>query len=66
MFISSFTDALRVVVSTILIYDFLILVLRISGKHVISQFSAIQFAVAISVGNLLATTILDKPAGLCA
>ena len=60
MFIGSFPEVLHVLISALLIYMILIAILRVSGKHALSQFSAFDFVVAISVGNLMATGILDK------
>lgn len=64
MFFSSTHDILRVVVIAPLAYIALIILLRVSGKRMLSKMSAFDLVVTIALGSTLATIVLSKEVSL--
>ncbi len=60
MFWSNSSDLLRVLILTPLAYAALIVILRISGKRMLSQMSEFDFVVTVAIGSTLATIVLSK------
>ena len=60
MFWREAEDLLRVAIVTPLAYGALILILRISGKRMLSKMSAFDLVVTIALGSTLATILLSK------
>ncbi|MDC0831508.1 DUF421 domain-containing protein [Geitlerinema sp. CS-897] len=60
MFFNSLADLVRVVVVGILSYVSLILLLRVSGKRTLSKMNAFDLVVTVSLGTIIATTMLSK------
>lgn len=64
MVFNSFGDILRVIVGGIVIYAFLVLLLRISGKRTLSKMNAFDLIVTVSLGSTAASTILSENVAL--
>lgn len=60
MFFNSIADLVRVVVVGVLSYLSLILLLRVSGKRTLSKMNAFDLVVTVSLGTIIATTMLSK------
>ena len=60
MFWDSASDLLRVLAMAPLAYAALIVVLRLSGKRMLSKMSAFDLVVTIALGSTLATILLSK------
>lgn len=60
MFWNSVDDLVRVLVMAPLAYAALILILRVSGKRMLSKMSAFDLVVTIALGSTLATILLSK------
>ncbi len=63
-FVSEFESILPIIVSAICIYIALIVFTRIAGKRSFSKMSSFDFAITISIGSVLAATILNKSVSL--
>lgn len=60
IFFDTWLEIFRVIVSAVIIYIFLILMLRLSGKRTLSKWNAFDFVVTIALGSILASIILNK------
>lgn len=60
IFWSSGSDLLRIVIIAPLTYAALILILRVSGKRMLSKMNAFDLVVTIALGSILATILLSK------
>ncbi len=60
MFFESFEALGRVAVTAVCAYFWLLLVLRVTGKRVLSKLNAFDFAVTVAFGSTLATALLSK------
>jgi uncharacterized membrane protein YcaP (DUF421 family) len=60
MFWSSGADLLRIVVIGPLAYLALVLILRVTGKRMLSKMNAFDLVVTIALGSVLATVLLSK------
>lgn len=60
MFWRDAEDLLRIAIVAPLAYGALILILRISGKRMLSKMSAFDLVVTIAIGSTLATILLSK------
>lgn len=61
---SSWDDILRILVIGPLIYLALILILRVTGKRMLSKMNAFDFVVTIALGSVLATVLMSKDVAL--
>jgi uncharacterized membrane protein YcaP (DUF421 family) len=57
---TSFSSALMVILSAIVIYVALILFTRLAGVRSFSKMSSFDFAVTVAIGSLVASTVLTK------
>lgn len=64
MLFGGFEPLLRVAVSGICAYAWLVLVLRVSGKRSLAKLNAFDFAVTVAFGSALATVLLSKDVAL--
>lgn len=60
MFFESWSALLRTVVVGILAYAALVLLLRFSGKRILSKWNAFDLVVMVAFGSTLATALLSK------
>lgn len=60
----SWGDLLRVAVVGVLAYAGLIIILRISGKRTLAKMNAFDLVVTVSLGSILAATLLNKSISL--
>ncbi|RHW35888.1 DUF421 domain-containing protein [Lysinibacillus yapensis] len=60
MFFSSWQSIASTIIVGILAYISLIILLRISGKRTLSEFSAFDLVVSVAIGSVLSTIMLDK------
>jgi uncharacterized membrane protein YcaP (DUF421 family) len=60
MFFNGFEGLLRVAVTGVCAYAWLVLVLRLSGKRSLAKLNAFDFAVTVAFGSALATVLLSK------
>lgn len=64
MFWSSGGDLVRILIIGPLIYVALILILRVTGKRMLSKMNAFDFVVTIALGSVLATVVMSKDIAL--
>ena len=60
MFFDSGSALIRTLVIGSLAYVALVILLRISGKRVLSKWNAFDFVVTVAFGSILATALLSK------
>ncbi len=60
MFFNGWDSLLRIVVVGTLAYAGVVLILRVSGKRVLSKMNAFDFIVTIAFGSILATLLLSS------
>lgn len=60
MFFNDWESLLRIVVVGTLAYAGVVLILRVSGKRVLSKMNAFDFVVTIAFGSILATLLLSS------
>lgn len=64
MFFDSWFDLFRVVVMGTIVYVALIICLRVTGKRTLSKWNAFDFIVTISLGSILASSVLSDSVAL--
>jgi uncharacterized membrane protein YcaP (DUF421 family) len=64
MFWSNGSDLLRIIIIGPLVYLALILILRVTGKRMLSKMNAFDFVVTIALGSVLATVLMSKDIAL--
>lgn len=60
MFYDSLEGLIRVVLTSILAYGWLVLVLRLAGKRSLSKLNAFDLVVTVALGSTLATVLLSN------
>lgn len=60
MFFNNWHALLRTIIVGVLAYIALVMLLRIYGKRMLSQFNAFDFVVTVAMGSTLATVLLTK------
>ena len=60
MFFNNWHALLRIIVVGALAYVALVMLLRLYGKRMLSQFNAFDFVVTVAMGSTLATVLLTK------
>jgi uncharacterized membrane protein YcaP (DUF421 family) len=64
MFYDSLEGLLRVILTSMLAYGWLVLVLRLAGKRSLSKLNAFDLVVTVALGSTLATVLLSKDVAL--
>jgi uncharacterized membrane protein YcaP (DUF421 family) len=64
MFYDSLDGLLRVILTSILAYGWLVLTLRFAGKRSLSKLNAFDLVVTVALGSTLATVLLSKDVAL--
>lgn len=64
VFFQGWSDPLRIVVVGVISYAALILILRLTGKRVLSKLNAYDLVVTIALGSTLSSIILDRSIAL--
>ncbi|MBS4539039.1 DUF421 domain-containing protein [Clostridium sp. D2Q-11] len=60
MFFDTWSSIYEIILMTVIFYFSLIIMLRISGKRTLADLNAFDMVVTISIGSIVATTILSK------
>lgn len=64
MLFDTWPDFWRVAVAAALVYPFLVLVLRLSGKRTLAKMNAFDLVVTVALGSTLATVLLSSDVAL--
>lgn len=64
MFYDSLEGLVRVILTSILAYGWLVIVLRFAGKRSLSKLNAFDLVVTVALGSTLATVLLSKDVAL--
>jgi len=60
MFFDTWSSIYKTILMTVIFYFSLIIMLRMSGKRTLADLNAFDMVVTISIGSIVATTILSK------
>ena len=60
MFFDSWADVGRVLLTGVVVYAFLIAVLRLAGKRTLAKLNAFDLVVTVSLGSVLATVVVSR------
>ena len=53
-------NTLRIIIMSVLIYGYLILIMRLSGKRTLLQYNMFDMIISVAYGSAIATTLISK------